>query len=47
MLSFKENSSSSTPKFSFQIDFGTEMKGIIFQEVSGMEVENQVQKRSQ
>jgi phage tail-like protein len=41
MLSFNENSSP-IPKFSFLVDFGTEMKGIIFQEVSGMEVENQV-----
>lgn len=30
------------PKFRFEVDFGTTLKGIAFQEVSGMEVENQV-----
>lgn len=29
-------------KFRFEVDFGTALKGIAFQEVSGMEVENQV-----
>lgn len=30
------------PKFRFEVDLGTELKGVAFQEVSGMEVENQV-----
>ncbi|MFK8058016.1 MAG: phage tail protein [Saprospiraceae bacterium] len=30
------------PKFRFEVDFGTELKGVAFQEVSGMDVENQV-----
>lgn len=30
------------PKFRFEVDLGTEMKGVAFQEVSGMDVENQV-----
>lgn len=30
------------PKFRFEVDFGTELKGIAFQEVSGMDVESQV-----
>lgn len=30
------------PKFRFEVDFGTALKGIAFQEVSGMEVESQV-----
>ena len=30
------------PKFRFEVDLGTELKGVAFQEVSGMEVENQI-----
>lgn len=30
------------PKFRFEVDLGTEMTGIAFQEVSGMDVENQI-----
>lgn len=30
------------PKFRFEVDFGTELKGIAFQEVSGMDAEAQV-----
>nr|WP_321234217.1 phage tail protein [uncultured Psychroserpens sp.] len=30
------------PKFRFEVDLGTEMKGVAFQEVSGMDVENQI-----
>lgn len=30
------------PKFMFEVDFGNELKGVAFQEVSGMNVENQV-----
>ncbi|WP_316821910.1 phage tail protein [Pedobacter gandavensis] len=30
------------PKFRFEVDLGTELKGVGFQEVSGMDVENQV-----
>ncbi|PZF74750.1 phage tail protein [Taibaiella soli] len=30
------------PKFRFEVDFGTELKGIIFQEISGMDVEAQI-----
>lgn len=30
------------PKFRFEVDFGTELKGVAFQEVSGMDVESQV-----
>lgn len=30
------------PKFRFVVDLGTELKGIAFQEVSGMDVENQI-----
>ncbi len=30
------------PKFRFEVDFGTEFKGVAFQEVSGMDVENQI-----
>ena len=39
------NSEGSTwplPKFRFEVDFGDELKGVSFQEVSGMDVENQV-----
>jgi len=30
------------PKFRFEVDLGIDLKGIAFQEVSGMDVENQV-----
>lgn len=30
------------PKFRFEVDFGTELKGVAFQEVSGMDVATQV-----
>ncbi len=30
------------PKFRFEVDLGTELKGVSFQEVSGMDVENQI-----
>ena len=30
------------PKFRFEVDLGTNMKGIAFQEVSGLDVENQI-----
>lgn len=30
------------PKFRFEVDLGSELKGVAFQEVSGMDVENQV-----
>jgi len=30
------------PKFRFEVDLGTELKGIAFQEVSGMDVETQI-----
>ncbi len=30
------------PKFRFEVDLGTEMKGVAFQEISGMDVENQI-----
>jgi phage tail-like protein len=30
------------PKFRFEVDFGNELKGVAFQEVSGMDMENQV-----
>jgi phage tail-like protein len=30
------------PKFRFEVDLGDELKGILFQEVSGMDVENQI-----
>ena len=38
----KENSVWPMPKFRFEVDLGTEMKGVAFQEVSGMDVENQI-----
>jgi phage tail-like protein len=37
----KEGSTWPMPKFRFEVDLGTEMKGIAFQEVSGMESEVQ------
>jgi phage tail-like protein len=30
------------PKFRFEVDFGTSLKGIVFQEVSGLDVESQI-----
>ena len=30
------------PKFRFEVDLGTELKGVAFQEVSGLDVENQI-----
>lgn len=30
------------PKFRFEVDFGQELTGVTFQEVSGMDVENQI-----
>lgn len=30
------------PKFRFEVDLGTQLKGVAFQEVSGMDAENQV-----
>jgi len=30
------------PKFRFEVDFGTEMKGIAFQEVTGLDTETQI-----
>lgn len=30
------------PKFRFEVDLGTEMKGVAFQEISGMDIENQI-----
>jgi phage tail-like protein len=38
----KEGATWPMPKFRFEVDLGTELKGVAFQEVSGMEVENQV-----
>ncbi|WP_159946306.1 phage tail protein [Polaribacter septentrionalilitoris] len=37
----KEEVSWPMPKFRFEVDLGTELKGVPFQEVSGMDVENQ------
>ncbi len=30
------------PKFRFEVDLGPKLKGIVFQEVSGMDIENQI-----
>jgi phage tail-like protein len=38
----KQGSAWPMPKFRFEVDLGTDLKGIAFQEVSGMDVENQV-----
>ncbi len=38
----KEEGSWPMPKFRFEVDLGTELKGVVFQEVSGMDVENQI-----
>lgn len=37
-----EDTSWPMPKFRFEVDFGTELTKIVFQEVSGMDVENQI-----
>ena len=31
-----------SPAFRFEVDFGTDLKGIVFQEVSGLEAETQI-----
>ena len=38
----KQSATWPMPKFRFEVDLGTQMKGVAFQEVSGMDVENQV-----
>ncbi len=38
----KEDAIWPMPKFRFEVDLGTEMKSVAFQEVSGMDVENQI-----
>lgn len=38
----KEGATWPMPKFRFEVDLGTEFKGVAFQEVSGMDAENQV-----
>ena len=38
----KESTTWPMPKFRFEVDLGTEMKGVAFQEVSGLDVENQI-----
>lgn len=38
----KEDNIWPMPKFRFEVDLGTELKGVAFQEVSGMDVENQI-----
>ncbi|MCX6318969.1 MAG: phage tail protein [Bacteroidetes bacterium] len=38
----KQGSTWPMPKFRFDVDLGTELKGVAFQEVSGMDVENQI-----
>lgn len=38
----KEGATWPIPKFRFEVDLGTELTGIAFQEVSGMDVENQI-----
>jgi phage tail-like protein len=45
MVTDDESSEGATwpmPKFRFEVDLGTELKGVAFQEVSGMDVENQI-----
>jgi hypothetical protein len=37
-----ENDTWPLPKFRFQVDFGSEIKNVAFQDVSGMDVENQI-----
>lgn len=38
----KENATWPMPKFRFEVDLGDELQGVAFQEVSGMDVENQI-----
>ena len=38
----KEGATWPMPKFRFVVDLGTELKGVAFQEVSGLDVENQI-----
>ena len=38
----KEGATWPMPKFNFEVDLGTELKGVAFQEVSGMDVEVQI-----
>lgn len=38
----KEGSTWPMPKFRFEVDLGTELQKVAFQEVSGMDVENQI-----
>lgn len=38
----KEGTTWPMPKFQFKVDLGTELKGVPFQEVSGIDVENQI-----
>jgi phage tail-like protein len=38
----KQGSAWPMPKFRFEVDFGPDLKGIAFQEVSGMDAESQV-----
>lgn len=38
----KQGSTWPMPKFRFEVDLGTELKGVAFQEVSGMDIESQV-----
>lgn len=42
MAGEKEDNVWPLPKFRFEVDFGTELKGIAFQEVSGMDAEVQI-----
>lgn len=37
-----EGSTWPMPKFRFEVDLGAELKGVAFQEISGMNVENQI-----
>lgn len=38
----KQGSTWPMPKFKFEVDLGTELKGVVFQEVSGLDVETQL-----
>ncbi|WP_412468134.1 phage tail protein [Pedobacter sp. KLB.chiD] len=38
----KQGSTWPMPKFRFEVDFGTELKGVAFQEVSGLNMETQI-----
>lgn len=38
----KEGATWPMPKFRFEVDLGTELKGVAFQEVSGMDAETQI-----